>query len=92
MKPVRAAIRIRGRVQGVSFRYYTTRTAERHNVTGWVRNLPDGSVEAVFEGAAADVRQVIDWCRQGPDAAQVETVDIDWEEYRGEFDGFGVRR
>lgn len=92
MKRVRAAVRIRGRVQGVSFRYYTSRTAEQHQVTGWVRNRPDGDVEAVFEGEETAVRQVIDWCRQGPATARVEELFIDWEEYRGEFAGFQVRR
>ncbi len=91
MKPVRATVRIKGRVQGVSFRYHTSRTAERHQVTGWVRNLPDGSVEAHFEGRESDVRQVVEWCRQGPASARVNQFDIDWEEGGGEFSGFEVR-
>lgn len=91
MKPVRATVRIRGQVQGVSFRYHTSRTAERHHVTGWVRNLPDGSVEALFEGRESDVRQVVEWCRQGPTAARVDEVSIDWEDSRSEFAGFRVR-
>jgi acylphosphatase len=92
MKPVRASVRIRGRVQGVSFRYYTSRTAEEHGVTGWVRNRPDGSVEAVFEGRESAVRQVVEWCRQGPPSARVDEIDIDWEAAPGEFEGFEVRR
>ncbi|MFA7535040.1 MAG: acylphosphatase [Desulfuromonadales bacterium] len=91
MKPLRATVRIRGRVQGVSFRYYTSRTAEQHAVGGWVRNLPNGDVEAVFEGSESAVRQVVEWCRQGPDAARVDEISIDWEEARGEFDSFRVR-
>ena len=92
MKPVRAAVRIRGRVQGVSFRYFTHRTAEAHHVTGWVRNLPDGDVEALFEGRESDVRAVIDWCRRGPDGARVDEISINWEDSRGEFEDFSVRR
>lgn len=92
MRTVRANVRIRGLVQGVSFRYYTRRTAQALQVMGWVRNLPDGDVEAVFEGPAAAVQQVVDWCRRGPETARVEEIDIRWEEYRGEFAGFEVRR
>lgn len=92
MKPVRAAVRIKGMVQGVSFRYYTRHTAQSLQVMGWVRNLPDGDVEAVFEGPDTAVHQVIDWCRRGPAAARVDAVDIHWEQYRGEFDSFEVRR
>ncbi len=91
MKPVRATVRIRGRVQGVSFRYFTSRTADQYGVTGWVRNLPDGDVEAIFEGRESTVRQMVEWCRQGPPAARVDEVLIDWEEARGEFTNFKVR-
>ncbi len=92
MKPIRASVRIRGMVQGVNFRYFTRRTAEEHNVTGWVRNLPNGDVEAVFEGRESEVRRVIDWCRQGPSAARVDELLIDWEDFRGEFESFRVLR
>lgn len=92
MKQVRANVRIRGRVQGVSFRYFTRQSAQDHGVTGWVRNLPDGDVEAVFEGREPDVRTVVDWCRQGPEGARVDRIEADWEEARGEFADFQVRR
>jgi acylphosphatase len=90
MKLVRATARIKGLVQGVNFRYTTLRTAQECQVTGWVRNLPDGDVEAVFEGREVDVRKVLEWCRQGPGAARVDRLLIDWEEYRGEFSSFDV--
>lgn len=90
MKRVRATARIRGMVQGVNFRYYTRLTARECQVTGWVRNLPDGDVEAVFEGQEEDVRKVLAWCRQGPSAARVDDLLIDWENYRGEFSSFDV--
>lgn len=92
MKPIRASVRIRGRVQGVSFRYFTRRTAEGHGVTGWVRNLPDGDVEGVFEGKESDVRAVVEWCRRGPEGARVDQIEVDWEKPTGEFADFQVRR
>lgn len=92
MKDVRATLRIRGLVQGVSFRYFTCRKAQDHNVTGWVRNLPNGDVEAVLEGRESEVRKVIEWCNEGPSAARVDDILVDWEDYRGEFDGFDVAR
>ncbi|PLX81644.1 MAG: acylphosphatase [Desulfuromonas sp.] len=92
MRPVRATVRIRGLVQGVNFRYFTRRTAIEHDLTGWVRNLPDGDVEAVFEGRETAVRQALDWCRSGPSAARVDELFIDWEDFRGEFESFEVLR
>jgi acylphosphatase len=77
-------------VQGVNFRYFTRRTAQQHEVTGWVRNLPNGDVEAVFEGRERDVRKVLEWCKVGPKAACVEEILIDWEGFRGEFTSFDV--
>lgn len=67
---------ITGRVQGVSFRYATQREAERHGVTGWVRNEPDGSVAVHAEGPADAVARLVEWCRQGPPGARVERVDV----------------
>lgn len=92
MRPARATVRIRGVVQGVNFRYFTRRTALEHRLTGWVRNLPDGDVEAVFEGKESDVRKMIEWCQEGPSAARVDEILIDWEDFRGEFSDFEVRR
>jgi acylphosphatase len=92
MKPIRANVRVSGRVQGVSFRYFTKRTAEGHDVTGWVRNLPGGDVEGVFEGKESDVRAVVGWCRRGPEGARVDQIEVDWEEATGEFPDFQVRR
>jgi acylphosphatase len=88
---IRAMVTIKGRVQGVGFRHYTQRTALQHDVTGWVRNLPDGSVAGCFEGEDKDVRALIDWCRRGPDWAYVEEVLVQDEPYRGEFTSFNVR-
>ena len=88
----KAHLRIRGRVQGVCFRLETRRSAQALGVTGWVRNLPDGSVEAVCEGDEADVRSLIDWCRQGPRLAQVDEVAVDWKAFSGSFEDFDITR
>ena len=88
---IRAMVTIKGQVQGVSFRHYTQQTALQHNVTGWVSNLPDGNVAGCFEGEERDVRTLIDWCRRGPDWAQVDEVLVEDEPYRGEFTRFNIR-
>ncbi len=82
---------ISGRVQGVFFRMETRRTAQEFGVYGWVRNRPDGTVEAVFEGAADKVNLVIAWCSQGPSMAVVTDVKTDEIDYSGEFSDFSIR-
>ena len=88
---VRAHVHISGRVQGVFFRYETQALAEEVGVGGWVRNSPDGGVEAVFEGEKEKVEQMLDFCRRGPPGAKVTGIDVKWEPYRGEFSGFNIR-
>jgi len=82
---------VSGFVQGVFFRYETRDLALELGVNGWVRNLPDGRVEAVFEGDEEKVRRMIDFCRRGPPGARVTNVELSWDEYKGEFKGFGIR-
>lgn len=89
MKRVRATIA--GRVQGVFFRASCAEVARRRDLSGWVRNLPDGRVEAVFEGPDPDVDALVAWCRIGPPHASVETVETVEEPLSGE-DGFRVTR
>jgi acylphosphatase len=89
---IRAKILVQGRVQGVNYRHHARLAALQHHVNGWVMNLPDGSVEGCFEGEEAGVEALIDWCRSGPDWADVEHVAVRKEEYRGEFDSFEIRR
>lgn len=93
-KPKRQIIRthvfISGEVQGVYFRDYTRRKAQALGLTGWVRNLRDGRVEAVFEGEAKAVQQAVDWCYVGSPYAQVESVEVSYEEPSGVFDGFHI--
>ncbi|QSZ67507.1 acylphosphatase [Methanofollis aquaemaris] len=88
----RVHVFVSGRVQGVFFRDATSEEAARHGVTGWVRNLADGRVEAVFEGEAEGVEAVLGFCRRGPPAARVTGVEAVGEEYTGAFAGFAVRR
>jgi acylphosphatase len=87
----RVHLTVRGRVQGVAFRHYTELAARENRVTGWVRNLPDGAVEAVFEGEQEDVDAQLAWCRRGPELARVEKLEVVREEYSGKFTGFSVR-
>lgn len=87
---VRAHVIVSGRVQGVFFRMETKRTADRLGVSGWVRNLKDGTVEAVFEGDRDQVDAALAWCRQGPLHANVTDVNLTWKNYTGEFSGFNI--
>jgi len=80
---VRKRVLISGVVQGVFFRDTCRRTAARHGVHGWVRNLPDGRVEAVFEGADEPVDRLVAWARQGPHGAVVTDVDVRAERPEG---------
>ena len=87
---VRTSVIVHGHVQGVAFRYYTCRRALELGVTGWVKNLADGSVEVLFEGKEAAVKVQVEWCRNGPPAARVERLDIRQGIYTGEFEGFMI--
>lgn len=88
---VRALVLISGRVQGVFFRSEMSREAEKQGVKGWVRNLPDGKVEAVFEGEEKSVKELLEFCRRGPSGAKVIKVDVTWENYTGEFRSFKIK-
>ena len=88
---VRAHLFVNGRVQGVFFRSETRDEAKKRGVNGWVRNLPDGRVEAVFEGEEEPVRELVDFCKRGPMGARVTTTHVVWESYRGEFHDFVVK-
>jgi acylphosphatase len=86
---IRRRVVVHGRVQGVFFRDSVRRMAQQRSVHGWVANRPDGAVEAVFEGEPEAVGRLVDFCRQGPRGAQVESVDVREEEPAGEA-GFRV--
>jgi acylphosphatase len=87
---VRARCLVSGRVQGVFFRAATAQEAAARGVRGWARNLPDGSVEVVFEGARSAVDEMIRWCHSGPPMASVDEVQVVWEEARGDA-AFSIR-
>jgi acylphosphatase len=89
--PQRAHVFVSGRVQGVGFRASTRREAIQHDVDGWVKNLPDGRVEAVFEGEQPDVETLVTWCESGPKTARVDDISVEWGESRGYTD-FEIRR
>ena len=86
---VRYRVLVSGRVQGVFFRDTCRQLAVQHGVTGWVRNLPDGRVEAVFEGSPADVQDMVDWARHGPRHAAVREITVRAEPPEG-LDAFAI--
>ena len=87
----RAHVFVSGRVQGVLFRSETKHEAESRGIKGWVRNLPDGRVEAVFEGEEEAVKALIEFCRRGPLGAIVADVNLTWENHTGKFDDFRIK-
>lgn len=87
----RAYIRVFGRVQGVLFRHNTAAVARKLGVSGYVRNMDDGSVEAVYEGDKNAVEDMIEWTKKGPPHAKVESYQLRWGEPTGEFSGFFVK-
>ncbi len=86
----RLQIHVSGLVQGVNFRWFTQRRAADLGVTGWVRNMPDGSVQVMAEGEKRALESLLDAVREGPSAAVVESVDTQWESPTGEFGRFEV--
>ncbi|MGB6301225.1 MAG: acylphosphatase [Rivularia sp. (in: cyanobacteria)] len=90
-KQTRAHAFISGKVQGVGYRYSTMNAAKKLGVNGWVRNLADNRVEAVFEGTQEVVEEMIRWCHQGSDAAVVKDVQVEYAEAEG-LQGFEIVR
>ena len=88
---VSAKIIVSGRVQGVFYRARTQERARAHGIAGWVRNCPDGRVEALLEGDREAVSRVITWCRQGPPSAHVTGLEVSWGEASGEFTDFSIK-
>jgi acylphosphatase len=91
MALIRAHVFVSGRVQGVFYRSTARSEAKARGLVGWVRNLSDGRVEAVFEGESDSVKNMLKWCRQGPENAFVEGLDVSWEKPTGEFKTFDMR-
>ena len=87
----RAHVRLKGRVQGVGFRISAAEEARERRLTGWVRNLDSGGVEAVFEGARDDVANMVRWCEDGPPGAFVRDLHVSWDEPLEHLGRFDVR-
>ena len=87
----RAHVYVSGEVQGVFFRDATRHKAAELSVAGWVENLPDGRVEALFEGPSDKVEEMVRWCEQGPTHARVQSVNSEYEDAQGDLRGFEVR-
>lgn len=87
----RAYIMVHGYVQGVFFRHNTKKEALILGLKGYVKNMADGTVEVVAEGSEDKIKELIEFCKKGPEAAQVEKVDVKFEKATGEFNGFEVR-
>ena len=83
---------VKGRVQGVYFRASTVQQARHLGLTGWVMNHDNGSVEIVAEGRSESIGELIAWCRQGPRGARVDEVDLQQQNFRGEFNEFRIKR
>ncbi|MFZ5906116.1 MAG: acylphosphatase [Nitrospirota bacterium] len=90
MENARAHLFIEGRVQGVFYRSFTRDFAQRLGLNGWVKNLRDGRVEALFEGAKDIIEKAVAACYAGPPASRVSHIDIHWEEYIGDQEGFSI--
>lgn len=88
---VRADVRFTGVVQGVHFRDYTARFANQEKVTGWVRNLPDGSVQACFEGEKLAIEEVVRRLREEHPRARIDKVEVKWSDFKNEFSRFQIR-
>lgn len=87
----RAHVWVAGRVQGVWYRSNTRTKAIELGLKGWVKNLWDGRVEAVFEGEAHVIKEMIEWCKRGPPLAKVKQIEVKWEEPTGEFIDFSMK-
>ncbi len=87
---VRAHVFVSGRVQNVNFRTHTRDEAKRAGVDGWVKNLSDGRVEAVFEGARGGVQRLVSWCYSGPPHADIEHVEVEWEDATNQEGPFSI--
>ncbi len=90
MATKRVQVIIRGRVQGVYFRAAAQREAKRLGITGWVKNRQDGTVEVLAEGDEDAIRELTSWANHGPSAARVDSVDVRWRGYTGEFPEFSI--
>jgi acylphosphatase len=87
----RVRIKVYGMVQGVFFRAHTQEEAARLGLTGYVKNTIDGGVEAVAEGDRETLQKLVAWCRHGPPAAKVDSINVEWLKATGEYSNFRIR-
>ena len=85
-----ASIKIFGNVQGVSFRYYTVQKARELNLTGWIKNAPDGTVEILAQGEKKALQKLMAWAREGPQGAEVKKVVLAWRQPQAVFETFEI--
>lgn len=90
MSRVAADLHVRGLVQGVGYRYFCYREATRLNLTGWVKNLSDGTVRALVEGSQDEIESLLERLKVGPFGAHVDTIEITWREPAGRYDSFEI--
>ncbi len=90
MEKVRIHAFVSGLVQGVNFRFYTKMLADKLGLKGWIKNLPDGRVEVVAEGSENEINELIKFLKKGPKGAKVLNIEIEKEEYKGEFKYFDI--
>ncbi len=91
MRNARLHIFVEGIVQGVFFRASTKEESCKLGLTGWVKNCPNGHVEAIFEGDKDKIEQAIEWCKKGPPGAVVRNVETVWEQATGDYDSFTIK-
>ncbi|MFP3165928.1 MAG: acylphosphatase [Nitrososphaeria archaeon] len=84
----RAEIIVEGLVQGVGYRAFAKRAAEKLGLKGYAENLPDGTVKIIVEGEKDQIEDFIEECKRGPPLSEVENLEVKWEQYKGEFDSF----
>lgn len=90
MELIRAEFKISGHVQGVGFRYFVYQTAQRLGIKGQARNIYDGTVEVIAEGEKASIDRLAEYLRQGPSRSRVDSCKVNYTEYKGDLNGFGI--
>ena len=91
VQEIRVHIYASGLVQGVFFRDNTRQKAQELGVFGWIKNLPDGKVEIIVEGEKKKVKELIEWIKEGPGLVRIDNLDLEEEDYQGEFESFGIK-
>jgi acylphosphatase len=86
----RVKLRVFGIVQGVFYRTSAIKEAKQFNVVGWIKNRADSTVECVAEGSKENLEKFINWCRDGPEHAKVERIDVEWLDFKNEFTEFKI--